>query len=147
MSIENLGSGITHEDPVMMALRDYDDQIMVLDSISQVVITSVNASESTVAGFNNDVLDKGIAQFDAFQVRTEPGTSNVQVQASSKAIDTAKIAETFEGQISENIIDLSFRYCKPGEMSVGDVCSTCSPGTYSLQWNSTECIQCVNHAV
>jgi len=66
--------------------------------------------------------------------------------ASSKAIDSSLIAEVLEEEFSNNI-ELNFRFWKPGERIFGDTWDQCSPGTYSLEWNSTECLQCLDDTV
>ena len=34
----------------------------------------------------------------------------------------------------------------PGEIQIGDICSTCTAGTYSTVWNSTQCHSCPEKA-
>jgi hypothetical protein len=44
------------------------------------------------------------------------------------------------------IYSLVFRYCKPGEIQNGNTCTPWSPGTYSLIWNSTRCLNWLDDA-
>ena len=53
LKIDNFGSGIAYETVLSFALRDYDNQIMVLDNENQIIITSVNSSVAQVSGFNS----------------------------------------------------------------------------------------------
>ena len=78
---------------------------------------------------------------------TKPGSTGIKILASSKAINRNKITEVFGNLISDDIIDVDFRYCKPGEQLYNEACRTCSPGTYSLEWNSPKCFQCMNDVV
>jgi len=147
MSKRGLGSGIRYNESMHLALRDYEDQVMVLENINQISLFSVNSSESTVKGFNSASLKSGVAEFDNFIVSAEPGSEGIEVRATSKAIDDAKVANVFGTSIGSSIISVTLRYCQPGESISGIECSTCSAGTYSLFWNSTECTQWVDSAV
>jgi hypothetical protein len=42
-------------------------------------------------------------------------------------------------------ITINFRWCKPGEIISGEVCTPCNVGTYSVLWNATECLSCPDH--
>ena len=59
----------------------------------------------------------------------------------------AKITSIFGSPISENIFNVNFRFCKPGEQIEGKIWREWSPGTYSLKWNSTSWEQWFNNAV
>ena len=53
MKINNFGSGIVYEEVLKFAVRDYDNQIMVLDDENQIIISSGNPSISQISGFNS----------------------------------------------------------------------------------------------
>jgi len=53
MKISNLGSGITYEQQMKLVVRDYDDQVMVLNNENQIIITSDNNTLAQVGGFNS----------------------------------------------------------------------------------------------
>jgi len=65
-------------------------------------------------------LKEGKAEFDNLIVSAKPGSEGIKIVASSKAIDTTMIRSIFGDIISNNTIELSFRYCKPGEQVLGD---------------------------
>ena len=109
IKISNLGSGIKYENELELSLRDYDDQIMVLDNENQIILNPADRSIATVKGFNSAALKKGVALFDNFIVTAEPGSTGVQVIASSKAIDRNKIITIF-GSLSDNIIEADMRF-------------------------------------
>jgi len=92
-------------------------------------------------------LRQGISVFDKFIVIAEPGSVNVKVIASCKAINSAKINGIFGNPLSNNTISIDFRNCKPGEQLTGSSWRKCSPGTYSLEWNSPKCLTCLDNAV
>ena len=147
MRIENVGSGLTYPQTLYFGLYDYDDQIVALENSYQILISAVDAQVSSIDGFNAVLLDQGIARFDNMAFTASPGSSNISYKATSKAIDTNKIQNVFEQSISENNINVNFRFCKPGEIMSNNKCLECSAGTYSLGWNSTECKSCVDNAV
>ena len=136
MTINNLGSGIAYENTLEFAVRDYDNQIMNLNNENQIFITSLNQNEAQVSGFNSGkiiyhlskfsnfiiaALKNGISTFDNLIVTSEPGSKRIMISASSKAISNTKISEVFGSQISDNLIELDFRYCKPGEQVSGSI--------------------------
>ena len=56
LKITNLGSGIVLESNLNLALRDYDDQIMILDNVNQILLSSKNVTISQVGGFNSGTI-------------------------------------------------------------------------------------------
>ena len=116
MSFTNVGSGVVYEDEIRLVLLDYDDQAMVLNSQDYIKINPSNFSQSSVLGTNHGQLTNGIASFSNLILQHQPGASNITFIASSKAIDKNKIESVFGSPISDNTIDVSFRWCKPGEI-------------------------------
>ena len=147
IKINDLVSGVVYKETLKLSVRDYDNQIMVMNNQNQIILTAVNNTVAKVGGFNSIGLQKGTAEFNNFIVEAEPGAKNIKVAASSKAIDQTKITSIFGNLISDNTIEINFRYCKPGEQIIGNSCFKCSPGTYSLDWNSTQCQHCMNNVV
>ncbi|CAI2378198.1 unnamed protein product [Moneuplotes crassus] len=147
MKIYNLGPGIAYDGTLRFAIKDYDNQIMVLDSLNQISIASNNSTVAEVKGFNIQPLVNGVASFDNFVVNSDPGQTGVTLTANSKAIDKSLISTVFGNQISNNTIEVGFRFCQPGEQILNNLCTTCAAGTYSLIWNSTQCHQCMDDVV
>ena len=116
MSLVNVGSGIKYENDITLALLDYDDQEMVLNSQDRININPLNFLQSSIKGTNYGQLKNGVAAFSDLIFISHPGTTNVKFVATSKVIDTDKIQNVFGSQISYNQIDVSFRWCKPGEI-------------------------------
>ena len=140
MSITDIGSGIKYENTIILALVDYDNQVIKSNSKDLININSANFSESSILSINNAQLNQGIASFNDLIFQGQPGSSNIKFVASSPAIDTKKIQTIFGSQISDNQIDASFRWCKPGEIyDLNKSCVQCSADTYSFTWNSTSC--------
>jgi hypothetical protein len=116
MVLNNIGSKIQLETPLNLRLVDYDGQTMNQNSFNQILIQAVSETTSSVSGFNSELLKEGVATFDAIQFVGSPGSKNVKYQASSKAINKAKIDQVFGSQLSDNQISVNFRFCRPGEI-------------------------------
>ena len=116
VSISNIGSGIEYEGSIDMALLDYDNQTMVLNSQDSITINPFNFTDSSIFGTNFGQLANGTTTFSGLTFVNQPGAMNVPFVASSKAIDTDKINKVFGNQFNDTIIDISFRWCQPGEI-------------------------------
>jgi len=146
--VTDIGSGIRYADTIYYELLDVDNQVMVLNSQDQIVMTPVNRSLVSFTSTNSALLRGGVASFSDILVVAKPGSADVLIKVSCKAIDSGKIVKVFGGPISNSTISMSFRYCKPGEIQMLDnTCDNCDAGTYSLDWNSTQCKQCIEHSV
>lgn len=115
--MKDVGSGILWNETLKLVLADYDNQTMVLDDSSQIKISALDAN-SKVSGTDSVKVSKGIAEFSNLIFISKVGSKNVKYQATSKGIDNTKIQRAFGNAISENKIDVSFRYCKPGEIEL-----------------------------
>ncbi|CAI2368076.1 unnamed protein product [Moneuplotes crassus] len=140
--LENVGSGITIDQTLTLAIYDIDNQIMNLDNSSQIVILSRNASEANTKGFNILSVNQGIAQFDNFAAIIRDNKRSSNFTLSSKSINTDKVQEVLGSLFSQKDLQINFRDCQPGERIVGDECEVCAIGTYSLEWNAIECVDC-----
>ena len=148
ISIENVGSGVVLDQTLTLALYDYDNQIMNRDSVNKVSILAIDTQVSSTSGANTGLLHNGIVSFGTLRFIARPGTPSILYKAFCKAIDYDKIFDAFGFNISENNIDINFRYWKPGEIITEDeTCQECNAGTYSLTWNSTVCKNCIDNAV
>ena len=142
MIIDNMVSGVQYDQEAKLSVIDFDNQTMLLNNVNQIIINPVNKTAASMKGTNSGLLRNGVATFSNLIVNTKPGSTNMQFQATTNAIDSAKVKEVYES-VSSNLISANFRFCKPGEIQFSDgTCSTWAPGTYSLSWNSTECYPC-----
>ena len=71
--------------------------------------------------------------------RSKPGTTNVPFELKSSSIDYVKLLRIAPQKYPQQILNVSFRWCQPGEIQIGDICDECGVTTYSLLWNSTNC--------
>jgi predicted outer membrane repeat protein len=145
--ISNVGSNTVYEETLNFALLDYDNQTMVLNNVNQIIINPVNSSQASVVGTNAVLLKNGVASFTNLVAIAQPGSQNIKFQASSKAINNAKINQIYGSAVSDNFINFNFRNCMPGEQIIGNRCVPCSAGSYSLEWNSKTCESCLENAV
>ena len=119
LEISNLGSGIPYEKKIELALRDNDDQIMILDNESQIFLSSsLNNSKATLKGFNSKILRKGVATFDNFIVESESGTQQILISVTSNAINKNKLSILTSSVVKDNLIEVALRFCKPGEQII-----------------------------
>ena len=145
--LDNIGSGIVNEEPFTLELLDFDNQVMILNNENQITISAMNRSQASVSGANSRQLDSGVATFDSFIAIGDPGSKGVKFQASSKSISNAKVTQV-HGTAFDNLIDINFRMCKPGEYtSSSKECVECSAGTYSLIWEADTCLSCIDDVV
>ena len=142
MVINDIGSGIPYDSQVQFALVDADGQVMVLNNENQMNINPVSNTQVSMSGTNSVLLRNGVATFTNIVAIAAPGSQNVQFKITSKAITNNKASVLLSQNSINNIMAMNFRYCKPGEeVSTGNTCRTCSPGTYSLAWSAPACKQ------
>ena len=111
----------------------------------QIKVVAVSKGAST-SGYNSAKASSGVATFNNLIFVSSPGSKHIQFKATSNAIDISK--NTALGMSTQSTIDVSFRFCKPGEAQISSsVCQTWAPGTFSLQWNSTSWDSWLNNAV
>ena len=108
--IKNVGSGVILDQTLTLALYDYDDQIMNLDSVNKVSILAIDTDASSTSGANTGLLNNGVVSFDTIKFIAKPGTSSILYRAFCKAIDYDKIFDAFKHNISQNNIDVNFRF-------------------------------------
>ena len=145
--LNDVGSGIVLENSLKLALFDFNDQIMVQDSLSQLIIVAEDPEKGTTSGFNTAVAKKGISIFQGLSAIARPGSLSVKFVVSTKAIDKQKLLDVFNITQTEEVVVINFRYCKTGEQIDQDRCVEWAANTYALEWNSTEWIKWMDMAV
>ena len=119
--LTNVTSGMTYHQTIRMLLVDYDSQTMNLVSNSQINIVPVT-SGAKLQGVDYSVLINGQADFDNLQFVYGPGQDNIEYVATCDLIDSNKVS--YLSLPTNNSIDVSFRYCQPGEVVINN--QTCS---------------------
>ncbi|CAI2374896.1 unnamed protein product [Moneuplotes crassus] len=144
----DVGSGITMPSSLVFALLDYDNQVVSLNSEDTFGIFAPAGSNATVKGVNSVNFNAGIATIEGIMFVDQPGSKNVKFDSSTAAIDKGRVSLAFPDQDFNNDITVDFRFCQPGEEATDQgTCRECDAGTYSLEWNSTECIKCMDNAL
>jgi predicted outer membrane repeat protein len=146
--LSDVGSGVKLDTPLNLKLVDFDNQTIVLDNSTQIFIQAINFSQAAVKGFNAEILNQGVASFDDILFIAPPGSKNIKFSVICKAIDAEKIDRIFGSQLGSSKIFAGFRYCKRGEFQTASKeCHECSTGTYSFDWNSSQCYNWMEDAM
>ena len=88
---------------------------MNLVNTSQIKIGS-SVTGAKLNGLDTSGLTMGQAQFDNLQFQYRPGQANVEYLATCDLIDDDKVS--YLNLSASSTINVSFRYCKPGEIEV-----------------------------
>ena len=145
--VSGVGSGIILQKNLKIALIDYDEQVMVLDNSSQVIILSKNLTEAKISGVNTVKIKNGVGIFTRFAAISKPGSTGITFKISSKSINQQEISTIFENEITQKDLTMNFRFWKPGERILGESWTEWGAGTFSFEWNSTEWHKCLDNAV
>lgn len=146
ITLNDVGSGVSKDVALNLALFDHDNQTAVLDNVSQIEVRAVQP-DTAVSGTTSVKVTAGVASFAEMKFTFKPGAQNVQYGLSSDGLDFTKIIKQYGSSYIIRNITVNFRYCKPGEIERSNTtCSSCSPGSYSLTWNATKCENCIEHA-
>ena len=115
--LTNVISGMTYHETIRMLLVDYDRQTMNLVSNNQIKISSAT-NEAELKGVDYLVLVNGQANFENLQFVYGPGRNNIEYIAACDLIDSDKVS--YLNLPTNNSIDVSFRYCQPGEVVINN---------------------------
>ncbi|CAI2370559.1 unnamed protein product [Moneuplotes crassus] len=146
--LRDVGTGIEYDKNLEFDLVDYDKQVTNLENSAIIKIAPIEKN-SSIRGNDFGSVRNGSASIDKVIFQSYFGKHTVPYSLISKAIDSEIIESAFTDTQEEydNIINVEFRYCKPGEIqSTDNQCQQCSYGTYTLNWNETECHSCMDHA-
>ena len=72
-----VGPGIVYEQTLNFGLYEYDDRVMMLENLNQIIITALDTQASSVARFNSVLINHGIAMFDSLTFIATQGTPNM----------------------------------------------------------------------
>ncbi|CAI2362327.1 unnamed protein product [Moneuplotes crassus] len=146
--LSSVASGLKYDSVLAFDLVDYDDQIMNLESSTSVKILIEDPGIS-IRGVDFGRLTNGKAELDNVYFIGTAGSSNHTYKLTSKSINS-KIISSIIGNSDgkyDNFLDVSFRYCKPGEIQTSNnECVECKVQTYTFEWNSTQCLNCMESA-
>lgn len=144
--LDNIPSGVVIDTPIELAVVSAEqDQIMTKDSESIIKLVAIEP-DTSIKGQNTVTLKDGKATFTGTRFYAKPGRTNVKFKLESSAIDYKVIQYLDPVKYADQIITVNFRWCKPGEIQIENICSTCSTGSFSVKWNETNCHSCPNNA-
>lgn len=91
LTLNNVASGIVVDRTLTFELKDYDNQTMVLDNVSDISIRS-NQKDITVVN-NMAKTTKGRASFESLLFTATPGSQNVSysLQSTGVELDAARV--------------------------------------------------------
>jgi len=134
LTISNVGSGLTYPRDLILSLIDYDNQTMVLDNESTLKLSAIDPNAS-VSGTDYAKVNQGVSTFSNIIPISKAGSKNILFKVASDSVDF------------DFIINATFRYWMPGEYETTDgQWVECSYGTYTLDWNLTQWISCIDDA-
>ena len=137
VTLDNIPSGLQIETPIILAVVAVgEEDIMVSDSSSYIRFYAVENGTS-VKGQTTVLLNRGVANFSSTIFTASPGRSKVKFLVKSSAINYKIVQYIDKVKYANQYINVNFRWCKPGEIQVGNSCIACGVGSYSVVWNET----------
>ena len=120
IEISEIASGMSYNKILKLALKDFDNQTMVLEHSNIAKISPITANAS-IEGIDYGKFRNGIATLQGLAFVSNPGTKNVEFSITSKAIDTTIISQILattpeELKAYSTSLTANFRYCQPGEI-------------------------------
>ena len=144
--LNDVPSGIVIDEDMVFAVVSAE-QNSIMTSNSRSVIKWETIDENTrVRGQNTVTLNKGMVTFSDTIFEAAPGMQDVKFRLASSAIDYNVLQYLDPVKYADQIISVNFRWCKPGEIQDGNTCLKCNSGSYSVTWNSTQCLTCPENA-
>ena len=142
----NAVSGQVYSPALEFQLVDHYNQVILTNSYSKIRISSIS-NDALLEGTLTSIVNQGTSSFENLILIAKPGSSNVKYEIISSAIDQDIIDLQYKESFSQEMIDVSFRYCGSGEIETNNRWKIWSPGTYSLGANKTECNAWISNAV
>lgn len=96
---------------------------MILDNVNQINILPLNPEISSIEGINVISVNKGVAEFDSFQVVKDKEIQTASYTISSKAVDKQKVRNVLGDRFTQPNLVVNFRDCRPGERQLDNKCS------------------------
>lgn len=113
VTVNNAVSGQTTQ-AFTFNILDYDDQVIILDSVSKVTVRPITAG-AQVDGKSIGVAKAGVVYMDSIVLITIPGSKNVIFSISPSTVDMNVAKAVYGANYSFPSLIANFRYCQPGE--------------------------------
>ena len=115
------------------------------DNLSTIKFTAIQ-DDTKVDGENTGDVVNGKATFENTIFIAQPGMKDVKFKLTTSAANYKLLQHIDPVKYADQIISVNFRWCKPGEIQDGNTCIKCNTGSFSLTWNSTQCLTCPDNA-
>lgn len=116
----DIPSGIVIDQPIELAVVSSEQNTIMTNDNSSPIKFEAFETGTRVRGQNIDTLYRGRAVFTNTIFIAKPGQKNVQFKLSSLAVNYAVLQFLDPVKYADQIISVNFRWCKPGEIEVGD---------------------------
>ena len=146
-TLNNIPSGQELGFNLSFCIVNTDESVVMTSVNSGVIQISAIDSSSKILGQNLVGITNGTAIFTKIIFQENPGRSNVRFKLTSTSIDYKMTQFLDPVKYADQIITVNFRWWKPGEMQLGQTCTVCAQGTYSVIWNATECKNWPDNAI
>ncbi|CAG9321940.1 unnamed protein product [Blepharisma stoltei] len=145
--LKGLASGQLTTTPLILALVDHLNQVVITDNYSQAELIS-RSKDVTLSGNIKVTAVNGVFNFSSFLISAEPG-SNVSIKVHTDGVDSSKSVKANDGLTynSSLLVSVSLRECALGEATIGINCVVCPEGYYSLKPKSNQCLNCPDSAI
>ena len=137
MGLDNVPSGIEIDNPINLAVVSVGEKEVITSDSGSFIKLLVITPNSNVKGQNTVTLKDGKATFKSTVFYASPGKTNVKFKIESSAINKKMTQYLDSVKYADQIISVNFRWCKPGEIQIEDICIPCNTGSYSVKWNET----------
>jgi hypothetical protein len=134
--LNDVPSGEVIDESINMAIVDASNEIITSLNTGSITILAVTSS-AHVKGSNTAAIIAGKATLSTTILESSPGDENINFKLSSTSIDYDLVQHLDSVEYADQVLDVNFRWCKPGEIQIGTVCVFCTTGTFSLIWNAT----------
>eukprot|EP00347_Sterkiella_histriomuscorum_P013557 403364259 len=145
--LQLLASGQSITESIIVGIYDQNSQLLTTDSSSECQVTSDDLKISVVGQTKVRALN-GICIFNDLLLIAYPDYKST-LKFSSTAISNERVNKLIQKQGSNlNFsttlsININFRKCVMGEITLDKKCVYCTRGTYSLNPNETSCNSCL----
>ena len=144
--LDNVPSGITLDQNItLVVVNSEENSIMTNDDSSTIQFVPLD-NDTEVKGHSTVTVSSGVGNFEGIEFIAAPGRSNVHYLIKSSAINYEMVQHIDSVKYAYQVISINFRWCRPGEIQIGNIWTEWSVGSYSTTWNSTKCDICPEKA-
>ena len=142
LQLTEIASGQASKQSIKLGIFDHENKLIANDHVSTAELATHNLQNISINGNVKVAASGGVFTFNQFSITALPGSTQY-LTLSTTAVDVTKAIKARDGLKYHDvvIVQVQMRLCNIGESQFGQVCFTCTAGTYSLD-PSLPC-QCV----